>query len=385
MIELDDKIKKFLKACERRIKANIIINKFILIYLIAMGFINIISIVELFIPIYMDKEIYIGIISIALLALIIVYYARFKPNKKTIALIVDSKGLNERLITSLEFIEDNSDIAAAQKKDTLKQISKFDLKNKLSIDLNKKQLGVLGILIVLFIVINSIPTASKLKAADMRDFKKFNKEVTKKIEKDRKKITTDKNLTENEKEKLAKELEKSLKELEKNKNKLETEKTVDKLEKKLENLESNIKSKEGQKKVKNVRENIALSNDVSRRLESNKQLKDIVKALNNIELTKDLSKKLEHGNEKEIKDSVKDLKNKVKDLSNGEKQKISNTLSNISSKLPEGDLKQALDNAASQLSEGELSEDDLANTLASLSEHAQVSNNCDGSHKPGGT
>ena len=61
------------------------------------------------------------------------------PNKKKVALILDSKGLDERLSTALEFIEEEDAISLAQREDTVNHIRKFNLK-KIRIKIDKREL-----------------------------------------------------------------------------------------------------------------------------------------------------------------------------------------------------------------------------------------------------
>ncbi len=70
-------------------------------------------------------------VSIAVFALVVValipilYYAKFRPSQKTIAKRVDELGLDERVITMMEFEKDDSIIARKLREDTEKTLGKF--------------------------------------------------------------------------------------------------------------------------------------------------------------------------------------------------------------------------------------------------------------------
>ena len=118
------------------------------------------------------------------------------------SLIVDSKGLDERVTTSLEFINDESEIAIAQKKDTLDKIRDFNIKEKLPIRIRKQEmLRFIGLIIACLIVI-AIPTNAKKEASKLRNFRKIKNETIEKIEKEEEKALKINDLTEEEKKKL---------------------------------------------------------------------------------------------------------------------------------------------------------------------------------------
>lgn len=59
----------------------------------------------------------------------IMYFAKFRPNPKAVARRLDSMGLEERLITMMEFENDNSYIATIQREDAKSKLHRIDAKS----------------------------------------------------------------------------------------------------------------------------------------------------------------------------------------------------------------------------------------------------------------
>ena len=100
MNSLNNEIITFIKKASKRIKANFILNLSLvgIKYLLCLNFL--ILLISLFITIPYVEEVTIGILLVGIIAIII--YGAFKaPKDKEVALIVDSKGLKERVTTSL--------------------------------------------------------------------------------------------------------------------------------------------------------------------------------------------------------------------------------------------------------------------------------------------
>lgn len=136
---LDKKILEFIKKSGRRIKLNFIINKVLMGLQASLVLVAIILMIALFIPFENCYKASGLVISVALI--ISGAFGIMKaPDNKKIALIADSKGLDERVTTALELIGDNGEIAIAQKEDTIKIIQAYDFKKNLPIGVDKKEL-----------------------------------------------------------------------------------------------------------------------------------------------------------------------------------------------------------------------------------------------------
>lgn len=206
MKSLDNKILNFVNKVSRRIKLNFLLDRLLMGLNASLALILIILIASSIITFEYSYELsFIALILI--IAISIVVGIMKGPNKNQISLIVDSKGLDERVTTSLEFINDESEIAIAQKKDTLDKIRDFNIKEKLPIRIRKQEmLRFIGLIIACLIVI-AIPTNAKKEASKLRNFRKIKNETIEKIEKEEEKALKINDLTEEEKKKLKKMLE----------------------------------------------------------------------------------------------------------------------------------------------------------------------------------
>ena len=181
MNSLNNEILTFIKKASKRIKANFIINLSIIGFKYLLCLILCLLILSLFVTIPYVEEVSLIILLIGLISIIIFGFIKAPDNKK-VALIVDSKGLKERLTTSLEFINEEGSISIAQKNDTLKFIKNFNLKENLKITVDKKQILLVISLIVLCILTSFIDTSAKKEANNIREFNKYQQEYIKKVE-----------------------------------------------------------------------------------------------------------------------------------------------------------------------------------------------------------
>ena len=83
--------------------------------------------VALIVPIYQEIRIACTVTGITCIGVFIFYIFRL-PKKAQLAMMLDKKGLEERLITSLELEGKNDPVSYLQKKSTLKAIESFDVK-----------------------------------------------------------------------------------------------------------------------------------------------------------------------------------------------------------------------------------------------------------------
>ena len=112
MNSLDRAILDFLNKASKRIKANFLLNLSIVGLKLLLCLIFSLLLISLFITIPYIEEICIAILVIGVI-IILIYGFTKSPKKDKVALMVDSKGLDERIITSLELIgfDDNISIA----------------------------------------------------------------------------------------------------------------------------------------------------------------------------------------------------------------------------------------------------------------------------------
>ena len=87
---------------------------------------------------------------------LICYFWRFRVTKKAMAKQIDSLGLDERVITMLEYQNDDSIFARLQREDAYKKLSEISVK-QIKINIKKVTLVVLGITLVMFAASFTLP------------------------------------------------------------------------------------------------------------------------------------------------------------------------------------------------------------------------------------
>lgn len=373
-MDLDKKINSFIKTYGKRIKINFLLDK-ILFGILLCGVLSFILLsVSVFVP-FKDCYRVIAIVCILIILGSFIYGVLKLPNIKKIALLIDSKGLKERVITSLCLSNDNSDLAITQKRDTIEKLKNFNYKEKFPIRVDRKKLLKIGVLIVICTGILLVPSNSKTKAKELRNFEKGKSEIINKVEKEKNKIEETEALSKEEKEKLKKLLEdgkNELKDIETNK---DINKFLERLNKKLETLKEEIKSEEGKKALENLSKE--LLEDSMKKLQNDalKDLNKINQALNKTEEGEKISEALNSGDKEALENQLNNLNNSLKNMSENEKIELAESLSELASSLSDEEL-QALMNQTSQgIMNGEIDPSELSKELSSLENTAKGNNN----------
>jgi len=163
MNNIDKQISKFIKKGGKRIRLNVFIENLLVSLIVALSISSMASILGLFIPIYNLFEICFIIFAISISIYIFVYLYKLRPDNKKVALKLDSKGLNERLITSLELINKDDNISNAQKEDTIEVIREIKISKITPFHIKRKNLYSLIAILTVLIIILCIPTTAKTK------------------------------------------------------------------------------------------------------------------------------------------------------------------------------------------------------------------------------
>lgn len=174
--------------------------------------------ISLFWPLYGAWKIALG--AVVLLVVLGVFYSIYCiPGKRRAALMIDERGLQERVSTALEQIEEVSPVAVLQRRDTLKRLEEFSFKEKFPL---KKEIGkTLTLLVMLGVFTASacLPTQAKQQALYQHELKEEAKAQAEKGEELKRLLDTEKALqkllkTQN-KEMLKQEIDRSIEELSK--------------------------------------------------------------------------------------------------------------------------------------------------------------------------
>ncbi|WP_346931069.1 hypothetical protein [Clostridium sp.] len=375
MNNLDKQITKFIKKGGKRIRLNIFIENLLMSLTVTLSISSMVSILGLFIPIYNLFEICFIILTISMIIYIFIYLYKLRPDNKKVALKLDSKGLNERLITSLELINKDDNISNAQKEDTIEVIKKIKISKVTPFHIKRKNLYRLIATLTVLIITICIPTTAKNQAREMRKIKKFNKEVMEKIKDEKKDTKGSEELLEDDRLEIVKELDKSIDEIKKSKSKIDTEKALNKLEKKLDNIEKNLDSVDSKNKIQNIVKNINLNKEQTS--EKLALLNKMAKELSKIEKMKELSEAINSKDEEKIKEALDKLEEDLKNLKDEEKEEISSNLDNISANTANENLKGALSSTAASISSGNIDLSKLENALISLNKDSINADNGD--------
>lgn len=378
MEDLNKKIKSFIKLYGRKIRLNFILDKLLFGILISLMSSLIILIVSIFITL---KYSYTLIFSLSVLIILgsFIYSIIKLPKEKEIALIIDSKGLHERVITSLELKDNNSELAIVQKEDTLNKLRKFNYKKYFRLKVDKKKLYKVLVLILMCVITFFIPSASKTQARELRKFDEGKNEIINKVEKEKKDIEKNNELSEEEKKKLQEILEQAKKELKDLDNNKDINKLLERLGMKLDNLKNEANSEEGKKLIESLKKSLLEESMSKMKERAQKDLNTLNEKLNKSEKGKEISEALNAGNKEALENKLNDINNSLSSMSENEKIELSNALQEAAENLSDEDLQQLLQQASEGVMNGEIDASELANALASLSNSSQENNNSNSS------
>ncbi|WP_195514916.1 pectinesterase [Paraclostridium bifermentans] len=362
MNSLDKAILDFINKASKRIKANFLLNLSIVGLKLLLCLIFSLLLISLFITIPYIEEICIGILVIGLI-IILVYGFIKAPKKDKVALMVDSKGLDERLITSLELIGCEDNISIAQKKDTVESIKKFDIK-KIKISVDKKQVLLSLGLIIMCILIMFVPSTARKEAQKIRDFDKYQKSVIEKVEKEKKEIEKSEDLSDKEKEEVKKLLEDAAKELKESEKKSEINKTLERLEKKLEDKKEKLSSEKSKEALEKSKKKLLDDFNKEKEATAKKDVNKLVNELMKKEESKPLAEAMLSGDEDAINKELAEIQNKLGSMSSSELSELSEVLKNAALEMSDEELAEALKNASNSVLDKKLDGESLSKAVS---------------------
>lgn len=373
MNSLDKAILIFLNKASKRIKANFLLNLSIVGLKLLLCLIFSLLLISLFITIPYIEEICIAVLVIGLI-IILVYGFIKAPKKDKVALMVDSKGLDERLITSLELIGCEDNISIAQKKDTVESIKKFDIK-KIKISIDKKQsLLSLG-LIIMCILILFVPSTARKEAQKIRDFDKYQKSVIKKVEKEKKEIEKSEDLSDKEKEEVKKLLEDAAKELKESEKKSEINKTLERLEKKLEDKKEKLSSEKSKEALEKSKKKLLDDFNKEKEATAKKDVNKLVNELMEKQQSKPLAEAMLSGDQEAINKELAEIQNKLGSMSSSELSELSEVLKNAALEMSDEELAEALKNASNSVLNKKLDAASLSSAISKSINNSNGQNN----------
>ncbi len=341
MSKLDREILQIFKKIKDRIHSNIILDYSIKATVAALIISVLTALLARLIPIYaVYTKVSVGVLIASLLGVI---YGAFKaPSNTKAALKVDGLGLQERTLTAVELIGEQSTFAVLEKEDTLKHLKNVNLKKSLPIKPNKRHLAICLVLMSALLFSAFIPNPMADKA---RELNKLNQQVAnqqKKVNQIAKKVNKNSKLTAEQKKEVEKKLQELRKELLAAKSQKDIEKALQKSQKKLEFLSAKY-------------------------TDSKEKLDKLTNTLSQNKATKPLADLIKKNDEKQLKDSIKQTAEALKKMDKEQLKELAKQLSELSEKVKaDPKLAQALSELAKKLADGELG--DVSESLEQLSD-----------------
>lgn len=338
MESVSKEILRILRKIRRRIFIGITLNYAITGLVFGLSAAVLLSIVSRLYPVY---NVHMWVLIIAGTGLISAFiFGIFKiPSFRTSALRADSLGLNERTVTAVELIDDDSSMALLQKEDALSALRSLNYKDGIKIVPNVKRLLLIVPLVLALIVMSFIPNHLDEVARQKHELAQLKKEEIKKVEKVEKEIEKNSKLSELEKKDIENKLQELKKDIKLSSNEKEVDKALQRTEKKL---------------------------DLVKEKYDNKELKDISNSLAKSDVTKPLSDLINKGDSEEVKKAMQDLAKNLKNMDKDKVKELANNMEKLAEELKDNkELKSSISNLASKMSKGELG--DLSKEMSELS------------------
>ena len=351
MTNIDKELIRIIRRIRDRLHAAKIINAMVLGFGLALCIGTGLVIAARFFPLY---NVYMYIFKIAAIAAGTAFlYSVFRtPRNDYAALKADSLGLEERTVTALELLGNQSPFAVLEKSDALEHLSKLEYKKKISLMPDRRYLMVCLILTVALALSGFIPNPMEGKAAELHKLKNRISEQQKKVDKLAEKVKDNPKLSEEQKKQLDKMLTELRAELKTAKDEKEINKALGRTEKKLEYVKD--------------------------KYTPDTELNKIAEVLSKNEMTKALADMIKEGDGKAFKDNMKKLAGELKKLSPEEKQKLAEEMSKLAKELKNNpELSKAFAELSYKLASGELGDisgelDQLNSSISELMENESI-------------
>lgn len=303
-----------------------------------------ISIIARFIPVYnLYGRLGIGTAAVIFITLIVTLFKAVSTTEA--ALKADSLGLQERTVTALELMEDDSPFSELQKQDALEYLKGLDYKKHIRFVTKRRYIVACSCMLIFIFVSAIIPNQMKDIAIERHNLSELKKQEAKKITKVEKELAKNEKLTPTQKEEVEKKLTELKRDLKEAKSEKEIDKAVEKADKKLELVKEKYNGED---------------------------LKKISDALAKNEATKNLADLINSGKTEALKESLKVAAQEIKNLSKEQLKELAENLSKAAEELKNNEeLKQALAELSQKLSSGQLGDinkemEQFANNLQEL-------------------
>lgn len=343
----DKRIFQFIKQVKRRLSLQLMLNVLILALAAGFFFATIIQIISIFVPMYWANMLSVFIILLCTLAGVI--YAIFHfPDKKKAAYIADSKGLEEHLLTSMELFGTKTYLGELQKESTIRRISDYSVKEKLPFRIQLNYFVILTFLCLSFFIVIFIPSTAREEAKQIHQLNMQAETEIEKIETVKEQMKKIEEFSKTDTKELEELFEQTVEELKQVKKEEDITKAKERLETK---LEKQIEKQDTTSKKENL-ETLAKSLGMQTKKEQENLLKQ--------EKIESLKQQLENSFGDLLKKDA--LEKWLEELSLKEFDELLEYASNLS--------KKELEKLAKELSNMQLSEEQLQQLAKSLKEAA---------------
>lgn len=346
MSKLDRELLQLFRKVRDRIHSNLILNYAVVGAVVALACSVLAALLSRFIPIYaVYSKAALGVLGASTIAIV---YGAFKtPGNRQVALKIDSLGLQERTLTAVDLIGQQSTFATLEKQDTLKHLKSINFKKAMPIRPNRKYVLLCALLIVVLTGSAFVPNPMAEKAREINQLKQEIGKQQKKITEVEKKIAKNAKLTEEQKKEAEAKLQELKKELKAAQSKKDIDKTLQKSQKKLEYLSDKY-------------------------TDSKQNLEKLINTLSQNQATKQLADMLKNSSKQQLKENLKQFAEQLKKMDKEQLKQMSQKLSDLANQIKNNpELKQALGELAEKLASGEMGDlsdalDQLADSMSEL-------------------
>ena len=242
-MDMNKEILKAIRYTRDRMHSSLIMDITMKALFIALGIFVLLAVAARFFPIYDPYGK--GVIITIIISAIGFLASLFMPPKNiSAALLLDSKGLSERIVTAYELIDCDSEIALLQKKDAAEKIKGLNIKKEIKVSFSKR-VFILCLLLSSIILLSSfIPNPMKEKAIALKDTKNKIESQEKEIEKLIKKVEENNKISLEHKEEALENLKELKKEVNKAKDSKEALKAIQRTENKIKMMKDKYDDKD---------------------------------------------------------------------------------------------------------------------------------------------
>lgn len=348
MQALDDFIKRKIQEARRRITMVLLADYLLLGLTVGMGAAALIMVITLFVPVYYAPIFAAASVVSGLITGFVITLVN-RPDMRRSALLLDSKGFSERVITAYERAGKEDAFSMLLKQDTKEKMTGFRAKNAFPMKPVARRLAVFCILAVILCVSGLIDSPARKQARQNHAIAMEAKKEAEKLKDALEKIEKQEELSAQEQEELKELFEEAKKEFKEAQSSEELEKAKERLAKK---IEQEMKELLTEDKKDTARALLDMAMEMNPDL-SEEEKKQISEALNELsELSEDVKDALEQAK-----------KDGLESLSEEELAELSAKLAEAAAKLTDEELAAALSKAASAMSA-----EDLEAALAALSD-----------------